>query len=382
MINRSEDSENKGRKVLFVLPSLNLGGAERQTVDLVNSLSGDTFKTHLLTFEKELDLLPFLNRDNVSFHNQRRRYKYDLLPSREIARIIDSESIDILHTTLQIALFYGSLGRLMARKKPRHVTAIHTTINRNLKCELFDRLLYVPLMRRCDRIITVCDKQREHWSRKYPYLAVKIVAIHNGIDLERFRDDISKEEKARIKATLGTREGELLVAMVAGFRPEKGHEYALRALKMTLDRGRKARLVLIGDGEERSFLERLARDLGIGERVAWLGFRQDPKPYLGVVDLVVMSSPVETFSIAILEALAMGKPVIATDMGGTSEMVRDGINGFLVKPRDPGSMADKIVSLIDDQEALRRLSSQARESVRHFDVSEMVRRTGDVFLNM
>ena len=382
MINRSEDSGNKGRKVLFVLPSLRLGGAERQIVDLINGLNKDTFKIHLLTFEKELNLLPFLNREKVTFYNHPRRHKYDLALSREIARIIGVEKIDILHTTLQIALFYGTMGRLMARQKPKHITAVHTTINRNAKYELFDHLLYVPLMRRCDRIIAVCENQKEHWSRKYPYLAGKIVAIHNGIDMERFRDDIPEEEKGKIRASLGAREGELLVGIVAIFRPEKGHEYAFRALKMVLDKGKKARVVLIGDGETRSSLERLADEMGISEWLTWLGFQQDPKPYLGAVDLVLMSSPVETFSIAILEALAMGKPVIATDMGGTSEMVHDGINGYLVKPRDPSGMADKIVSLIDDQEALRRFSSQARESVRHFNVSEMVRKTGDLLLNV
>ncbi len=371
-------------KVLFVLPSLRLGGAERQIVDLINGLSKDTFKIHLFTFEKELNLLPFLNREKVTFYNHPRRHKYDLAPSREIARIIVGEQVDILHTTLQIALFYGTVGRLMARQKPRHITAVHTTINRNAMYELFDRLLYVPIMRRCDRIIAVCENQKEYWSQKYPYLAGKIVAIHNGIDMERFRDDLPQGEKARIRASLGAREGELLVGMVAGFRPEKGHEYAFRALKIILDKGRKARLVLIGDGERRAHLEKVAMELGIGRQVTWLGFQQDPKRYLSVVDIILMSSvAVETFSIAILEALAMGKPVIATDLGGTSEMVFDGINGFLVKPRDVGSMADRIVSLISDQEALRRFSLRARESVTtRFDVSEMVRKTENLLLNM
>jgi glycosyltransferase involved in cell wall biosynthesis len=384
MIGRSVHCGDMRRKVLFVLPSLRLGGAERQIVDLVNGLSAGPFKTHLLTFEKELDLLPFLDRTKVIFHNYPRKSKYDFAPAREIAGIIDREKIDVLHTTLQIALLYGTIGRVLARKRPRHVTAIHTTINRNMKCELFDRVLYVPLMRRCARIISVCENQKGHWSRNYPHLADRIVAIHNGIDMVRFRDDLREEEKVTIRASLGAVTGELVVGLVAGFRPEKGHEYAFRALKMLLERERKVRLVLIGDGERRPYLERLAGELGIGPQLVWLGLQQDPKPYISAVDLLLISSvAVETFSIAILEALAMGKPVIATDLGGTSEMVHDGINGFLVKPRDAREIAEKVLSLINDQEALGRLSSAARESVAsRFAVGEMITKTENLLMSL
>ena len=107
---------NEHAKVLFIVPSLRLAGAERQVIDLVNGLSEERFNIHLFTFEKELDQLENINTKKMKFYNHPRKYKFDFAPAKRIAEIIDRESIDIVHCTLQIALLYGFIGKMRAKK--------------------------------------------------------------------------------------------------------------------------------------------------------------------------------------------------------------------------------------------------------------------------
>ncbi|GAB61614.1 MAG: glycosyltransferase family 1 protein [Candidatus Jettenia sp.] len=349
------------QNILYIIPSLRLAGAEKQIIGLVNGLSEKRFNIHLFTFESPLDQLDSLNKQKVKFYNYPRRYKFDFSPSKKIAEIINRENIDIIDCRLQIALLYGFLGRILAKKKVKFTTSVHTTINRNRKDELLDRLLYVQLMKYCDRVITVCENQRKYWIRKYPFLEEKCITIHNGIDIDEFKDDVSEDEKKALRASLKIEDDELLVGTVAGFRPEKGHEYILRALKLLLNSGVKIKLILIGDGERRNYLQSLAHELGIWRNVIWLGLQKEPKKYISIFDIFLMASyRVETFSNAIIEALSMSKPVIATDVGGTSEMVKDGVNGFLVRPKNPEDISEKITYFIKNPQCFRRFSQNAR----------------------
>lgn len=373
---------NRKINVLFLLPSLRFGGAERQVVDLVNGISRDIFNIHLLTFENELDLLEDLNTEKVTFYNYPRKYKYDFSMTKKIAKIICREDIDIIHCTLQIALLYGFIGKLRAKKKVEFIDAIHTTINKDLKAEIFDRFLYVPLMAFCNTVITVCQNQRIHWSRKFPFLANKFITIHNGIDMEKFKDIMSAKEKNELKKSLGIKEDEFTIGILSEFRPEKGHEYAFKALKVLGDAGEKIKLMLIGDGERKIHLQLLSKELSISENIIWLGYKKDPRPHISICDIVLLPS-VETFSIAILEALSMGKPVIATNIGGSSEMIIDGINGFLIKPKDINSIVERLQELIVNKKLRKRLSNNARESVvKKFCVSEMVWKTEALFTKL
>lgn len=367
---------------LFIVPSLRLGGAERQVVDLVNGLS-DNFDIYLVTFEKELDQIEALNNKRIRFYNYPRQYKYDFSPALEIARIIRRNKISIIHCTLQISLLFGLFGRLLSRKNPKLIFALHTTLNRDLKDEILDRILYTPMMLACDKIITVCQSQRAFWSSKYPFLKNKFVAIHNGIDTDRYRDELSDHNKCELKKMLKIDPGFLTVGILGGFRPEKGHEYALRALGILLDRGVRMKLLLIGDGERRSHLESLSKKLSVSEWILWAGYQKDPRNYLSLCDMILVPSYAETFSLAILEALSMGKPVIATEVGGTSEVIENGTNGFLVKSRDANDMAEKLQLLIEDSELRKRLSSKARQSVEgKFALSAMIRDTEQLFYEM
>ncbi len=367
----------KGRKIniLFIIPSLGTGGAERQVVDLINGLSRDRFNLFLFTFGNRLDLLESLDRDRLGFYHHPRRNKLDLSAVGEIAAIIKREKIDIVHATLQIAVLFGLLGKVWALRKVKLVSALHTTLNISRRGDLFDRFVYAPVMFFCHRIITVCRNQQAYWSRKHPRLSKKFMTIYNGIDSDKFRDTLSAAEKRALRTSLGIRAGEFVAAVVAMLKPGKGHEYAFQAVRALNDGGTGLKLLLIGDGDSRRELEALSEKLSLSKNLVWLGYQKDPRPFLSLSDVILVPSVAESFPMAILEALSMGKPVIASRVGGNSEVIKDGENGFLVPARDVESLAEKVRILQEDAGLRERLSRQARESVKQFSLAEMVART-------
>jgi len=367
--------------ILMIVPSLRMGGAEKQAVDLANAISSDRFNVHLITFEKDTDLLGDLNRKKVMFSRLVRKHKLDLSFTKEIARIIRDGDIDIVHCTLQIAFLFGFLGRWRSGRKPCLVCSLHTTVNRSLKDEIFDWLLFALLLTFCAGIITVCRNQKRYWSRKFPWLGQKMVTIHNGVDLERYRDPLGPDGKSELRASMGIEEEDFVAVMVAGFRPEKGHEFALRAVERLVRDGRRIKLVLIGDGERRPELEALSRSLGLGETVLWMGCRKDPRPYLCAGDVFLLPSFAETFPLSVLEALSMGKPVIATSVGGIPEVVREDVNGMLIRPRDVEAVHGALVRMMSDGNFRRKLAENARESVRKdFTIADMASKTEEALM--
>ena len=236
-------------------------------------------------------------------------------------------------------------------------------------------------MRRCERVITVCDSQKAHWLKKYPFLAEKLVTVHNGIDTAYFTDDLGDEAKDKLRKELSIKDGELIIGMVAGFRPEKNHEEVFIAFSRLVRQNLPVKLLLIGDGAKRQFLMSKAQELGIGNRVILVGFTNEAKKYISIIDVgVLFSYAVETFSMAILEMLAMGKPVVAADIGGTKEMIKDGITGCLVQRRDVDALTDKLTLLLRNDQLRKEYGIAARRTIKNnFTTDLMAEKTERVF---
>ena len=171
-------------------------------------------------------------------------------------------------------------------------------------------------------------------------------------------------------------EGRPLVLTVARLHEQKGHEHLIRAAVLVPG----AFFVIAGDGPERERLESLVRESGIEERVRFLGQRSDVGALLAASDLVVLPSLYEGLPLSVLEAMAAGKPVIATSVGGVGEAIRDGESGLLVRPADPSALAAAIQGLLSDPIRAQRLGNAGRETVREqFSVDAMVRGVESVY---
>jgi glycosyltransferase involved in cell wall biosynthesis len=362
-LNMTDRPRNKRIAVLFIVPSLTRAGAETQVVNLANGLDPEAFETHLLSFEQDVSQLERVDRDRVRFHHPRRTRRWidtDLV--RQIARVIEEEEIDIVHCSLQFSVLWAWLARLRTPRRPRIVAAIHTTINVDLKSELQDRVLYQWILRRCEGIIFVCQSQQTHWQSKFPFLVGRSDVIYNGVDTDRFSPEAVPGQGTRLRATLEIPPHAILLCSIARFAPEKGQHLLVEACARA--RRHDLYLAFAGEGELQGAIVAQVRASGLEARTRFLGNLPDVRPLLAAADLLVLpSTAVETFSMAMLEALAMQTPVLASDIGGMAEAVIEGQTGALVRPGDAAGLTRRIDALTADPSGLAALGTHGRALV-------------------
>jgi glycosyltransferase involved in cell wall biosynthesis len=182
------------------------------------------------------------------------------------------------------------------------------------------------------------------------------------------------ETAARVRAQLGLAPDAPVVGCVARFDPQKDHATLLQAMTHVVERVPRAELVLVGEGRLRSALESLCADIGLGTRVHFVGMSLNPADFINIFDVAVLaSSRQEGFSNFLIEAALLGKPVVATRVGGIPEAVREGETGWLVPPEDPRAMAEAIVSVLADPPRTARVGMAAAAwAGDRFRVAEMI----------
>jgi len=289
----------------------------------------------------------------------------------------------LVHCSLQIALFMGWMAVNQSKQKPPLIVALHTTINRNLKADLFDWFVYQWMMRSCKKVICVCETQRLHWQKKFPFLNRLTEVVFNGVDIEHFSPLAITEHANQLRSELKISDDVQIVCHIAGFRPEKGHLILLDAFEQLVKKQQKVMLIFAGDGALRSLVEETAEAKGLLANVRFLGAVPDVRPVLALSDLVVIASVAESFSIAMLESMAMEVPLLATDVGGTREAVINGKTGFLVPANDKQALEDGLLAALNNPQQLKQMGQDARQFVvERFTYQEMVLKTNELLINV
>lgn len=348
--------------LLFIVNSLGVGGAEKQVVTLLNHLDPDRFRLHLAYLKRGERLLPQLDTGrlhevvccDVERGVERRGINH-------LASLIRARHIDAIICTNTYSLLYGYLARRIVDDKPKLATVFHTTLLGTYK-EKMGMLLYQQIFKRSDLLLYVCENQRDYWRARGLRAAADGV-VHNGIDVNYFSDRQTPEQKQQLRQRLGFSAEDYVIGLCSWLRPEKAHGDLLKALERRLSQGKSAKALFIGDGPARTAIEDRIRELGLAEHVVITGMQPDVRPFIGCCDVMTLvSHSVETFSLAALESMALGKPLIMTDIGGASEQVVHGQTGFLFEPGDIEALCGHLASL--ESAAVRaRMGSAARRRV-------------------
>lgn len=329
--------------ILFIVNSLEVGGAEKQVVTLLNHLNTSQFRLHLAYLKSGDRLLSQLDSgklDAVACCHVTRGV--DRRAIRQLTALIEAHNINALVCTNTYSMLYGYLARSRARRRPKLATVFHTTLLRTYK-EKAQMRLYQHLFRRNDLLIYVSENQRDHW-RDWGLRAAADAVVHNGIDVDYFSAARTPRHE-HLRARLGLASDDYVIGLCSGLRPEKAHGDLLHALIQLHSHGTNAKALLIGDGPERPHIESMARDLGLREHVIITGFQRDVRPYITSCDVMTLVSHTETFSLAALESMALGKPLVMSDIGGASEQVVHGQTGLLFEPHDVPALAAQLATL-------------------------------------
>ena len=357
--------------LLFIVNSLGPGGAEKHAVTLLNRLDTGRFRLHLAYLKRAEQLLPQLDTSRLDEvlccdvgHGIERRTVHRL------AALIQARNIHALVCINTYSMLYGYLARrALPGARPRLATVFHTTVPQTYK-EKAQMLLYRQLFKGTDLLLYVCENQRSYW-RKRGLRAARESVIHNGIDVGQFAHLQTPGEKERTRRSLGFSPQDYLIGLCSVLRPEKAHGDLLRALARVRAQGTSAKTLFIGDGPERASIEAQVRELGLGEHVVITGFQQDVRPFVGCCDVMTLVSPTETFSLAALECMALGKPLVMSDVGGASEQVLDGETGLLFKPGDIDSLARQLATLTAPELSTQMGSAGQRRVRQLFTIDAM-----------
>lgn len=229
-----------------------------------------------------------------------------------------------------------------------------------------------------DRLLAVSDQIRETALRG-GLSAERVQTCYSGLDLDQVP---ATADGARVRTRHGFDERTFLVGTVANLFPRKGYEHLIRAVGLASQEVPGLGCLIVGEGDAtyRAELEALTRELGLAGRVVFAGFQPDVYPCLAAMDLFVLPSVMEGFGIALLEAMAMGRAVVATKVGGVPEVVEDGVTGLLVPPADPGSLARAIVRLAEAPGLRRAMGEAGARRVRErFHVVRMAGQIAGIY---
>jgi glycosyltransferase involved in cell wall biosynthesis len=281
----------------------------------------------------------------------------DIAAFRRLLRLVREEHFEIVHAHLTYASIWASLVSRITGVPS--IATLHVAPPSAGRDVVRDLLLSFTLSRWSARIVAVSNALREEYGRRRRIASHRIVTLHNGIDIDRFERDRNLCRHA-ITADFGVPLHERLVVTVSVLRPGKGIEVLLEAARRTAN----AHYLIIGDGPMRHEWTDLARQLGVSSRIHWAGHCTDVGRYLAGADLMVHPSLADAFPTVLLEAMAAGLPVIASDVGGVPEIVDHDVTGFLVAPGDADQLASRAAELLRDRDRSLAMGERGRNVVK------------------
>jgi glycosyltransferase involved in cell wall biosynthesis len=362
------------RKVLWLVKGLGPGGAERLLVEAAAVHDRDRFSfeaDYLLPWKDAL--VPELEARDVPTRCLQVRDERDPRWAVRLRRRLVREPVDVLHVHNPYPAIFA---RLVVRSLPRRIRPklVYTVHNTWTSFRWPTRVLNGVTYALDDADIAVSERVADTIWR--PLRARTEVVVH-GIVLAAVRAQAAR--RADVRAELGIAEDELVAGTVANFRAQKDYPNLLAAARLLADRGVPLRFVAVGQGPLEEEMRALHRELGLGERVLLLGQRSDAVAVMGACDLFTLASDNEGLPVALMEAMALGLPIVATAVGGVPEVVSTGREGVLVPPKDPVALAAALETMAADPQERARAGCAAKAASAQFDIAETVRRVEAVY---
>jgi len=291
---------------------------------------------------------------------------------RACLRLLRKERVALIHAHEFSAIVCGWIVATVAG-----VPVVATVHGKNYFWEKLRRRAAYRLVSRQGTMVAVSQDLKRFICDRLGIAEKRVEVIYNGVAQAQ---TVTDEETQKCKAEIGISGLYPVLGVVGSLYPVKGHRFLLEAMPEILRRWPQAVLLVIGRGELEFALKERAEQLAIGAHIHFLGMRQDVPRLLSVLDAFVLPSLSEGLSLALLEAMASGKPVVATRVGGNPELIDHGRTGFLVQPEDAKDLAANLVKLLSDPGMMQEFGRQGAERVRqHFSMGQMVDRYRDLY---
>ncbi|NDF13066.1 MAG: glycosyltransferase family 1 protein [Proteobacteria bacterium] len=362
-------------KILYIIEAAG-GGAGRHVCDLAQALAEKGHSIHVIYSPNRGD--PVIKQQihdlkNIAFKSisiMRNITPLDAIALKEITKYIkENGPFDLIHGHGSKGGVLGAAAGRLSRTPTFYTPHAFATNNASFSivAKHFFKWIIRVAATQCEKIICVSDYEKEHGKSFVGIAPEKLVVIHNGIEPY-------KKTRAEARKDLGIGPDDFCIGCVAMFYEYKGVDVLIPALAEARHYAPQAKLVIAGDGPAKNKLHNKAKTAGLHNKIQWLGAvkGQDVMP---AFDVMSMPSRSESFPYVLLEALEAGVPVIASNVGGTSEIIQDGVNGILVAPERPDEITAALHRIIDNRKMLATLARNAKESSKRFQLESMVTQT-------
>lgn len=374
------------RVLHIVTRFLKWGGAERNTYYSIRGLDPNRYRVDLAVGrDSQLDLLENYEHGQVFQVKTLVRDPnplLDLLALFQLYRLIKSGNYDIVHTHTGKA---GILGRLAARMAgvPIIIHGLHGTMTS--PNPVLDRI-YLFLDRFTGRFTDCFVSVGEDLKQRYIERGIgnpsKYRVIHSGMNLDSFYNagDLPKEAIIKKRRELGVADDELVIGKVASLEPRKGHKYAISATKELIQHHTNIKLLFVGDGWYRPKLEEMVQQNNLEDSIVFTGYREDIAEVMATFDIVILTSLWEGLPQVLVQAAAIGKPIVTFDVEGAKEVVKDGVNGFIVPLKNVDALTEKVEYLLSDMERARAIGKQGRKIISdQWTIETMQEKTRELY---
>lgn len=367
---RAVSQDPAARRLTYVITSLGLGGAQQQVRQLAARMQARGWDVEVVTLIADSSaaaaaaLAPGVTQSSLAM----RRGRPDPRGVARLAHHLRQRQPAVVHSHMVHANLVARMARLLVRI-PVLVCTAHNTIEGGRWVDL----AYRYTDRLCDLTTNVSPQAVERYVAVGAAPAGRIRYVANGIDVANYGDRIEGAERRAVLAELGVKDPGFVWLNAGRLAPEKDLATLLRAFRACIDHEPAQHLLLAGDGGEREALQRQANELGLAGHVSFLGYRDDVVRLMRAVDAFVMSSAWEGLPIVLLEAAACRLPAVATRVGGTTEIVLDGVSGAVVEPGDAGELAQSMRAIVALQPAERHALGDAahRHVTSQFDLDRV-----------
>ncbi len=369
---------HKKTRIVNIITRMELGGPPILMLNILQSLDKERFESSIMTgftADSNLDRIGFAKNHGIrlivipTLVRSVQPLK-DIFSLIKIFFILRKEDFDIVHCHTSKGGFIGRMAAKLAGSRVI-IYSPHGDIFEGYFCKTvtnFFVLLEKFAARFTDKIINLSEKETKRFLELGIGTKLQFKRIYNGIDITNAElVSITNLEK---RVELRLEEDDFVCATVARLVPVKGHTYLIKAIKDVVSSIPKAKFLFVGDGELKSELSEEIKSLGLQENILLLGTRSDIVEILNCIDLFILPSLNEGFGLAIIEAMATKKPVIATNVGGVPEVIVDGKTGLLVPPKDPEAISSAIIKLYNEPDISSKMGLAGYDRVKElFDIA-------------
>ena len=359
----------KNLKVLHIISKLPIGGVENQLLLVLKNYDREKFQPFVCSLSEKGEIGQEIEKIGIKvFALNKLKHTFDYSIIKDICDIIKRERIQIVRTHQYHANFYG---RIAAKKSkvPCIVASVHNVYTRDKK--LHRRIINRFLARFTDKIIAVSEEVKMDILKYDRISEDKVQVIYNGVDLNAFNESFDKEQ---IKSKLGINPNVPVIGTVGRLTEQKGHIYLLQAILKLKHKFPDIKVLIVGDGPLMDELKSYTSSSGLSNNVIFTGFRRDIPALLSIMDIFVFPSLWEGLPNALIEAMASGKAIIASNLPQIKEvLVSDGL-GILVPPKDSDSISQSINFLLKNEKIVKKMGNLAKNmACTRFNIENTVK---------